>query len=109
MVSGQHITVPSMAVTSSPRQYTPFVVRPAAGPRSRSSRARNGAGPIRRRAWASAPAVRGGHREPVESGDHPLPHLPEPRLGEQPGGRQQVDGDSPRDVDTNSYAAVASV
>jgi len=56
-VSGQHIMVPSTAVTSSPRQYTPLVPSPAAGPRSRSNKARNGATPIRRRAWASAPAV----------------------------------------------------
>ena len=36
---------------------TPFTDTPAAGPRSRSNSARNGATPIRRRAWASAPAV----------------------------------------------------
>lgn len=54
MVSGQHIMVPSIAVTSRPRQYTPLVAGEAAGPRSKSNRARSGATPIRRRAWASA-------------------------------------------------------
>jgi hypothetical protein len=49
--------VPSIAVTNRPRQYTPFVAELAAGPRSRSNRARSGATPIRRRGWANAEAV----------------------------------------------------
>jgi hypothetical protein len=66
----------------------------AAGPRTRSNNTRSCADPIRRRAWDSAEAVRGGHRNsiaPVEASDQPPPHLCVAELGEQPGREQEID------------------
>jgi len=57
-VSGQHRMVPSIAVTSRPRQNTPTrparCAVPVSAPRSRSNNARRGATPTRARAAATA-------------------------------------------------------
>jgi hypothetical protein len=85
--------VPSIAVTNRPRQYTPFVAELAAGPRSRSNRARSGATPIRRRGWASAEAVGVATVNP-SSPEIIFAHTwPYPSSANTPSGQQQVDHD----------------
>ena len=56
-MSGTSSVVPSMAHTSSPRHHDPLVRGAAALPRSRSNRARSGAGPSLVRACHMAAAV----------------------------------------------------
>src|SRR6185312_10850018 len=61
-LAGTSSTVPSSAASSRPNANAPGVPGPASGPASRANSSRNGAGPTRRRARASAPVP--GRRQP---------------------------------------------
>ena len=83
-LSGTVMMVPSIAHTSSPRHHVPRSRESTAGPRSRSNKNRSGATPTRRRACASGPGRRRGHRQARQPRGELAPHARIPSLQPAP-------------------------